>query len=182
IGMLVMSKNITSRRRSLYFTSPGLAGAIWLEVTDFTTGAAGAAGAGGSGGSVRRFGRGRGRGSFDRRHGLRRRRGLFQFLIGEDLDVLFLAVFGDVEVGRLETSDRVSALVLHRDVHHHQLGGSGELEAAFGRGGRRRLRSPWRLRRHCRNYQQAAQECGENGSHSLEIFPSNRIGRSSAPP
>src|ERR1017187_246746 len=27
-----------------------------------------------------------------------------------------------------------------------------------------------RLRRHCRKYEQAAQECGENGSHSLK-FP-----------
>ena len=34
--MLVMSKNITSRRRSWYFTSPGLEGAIWLAVSDFT--------------------------------------------------------------------------------------------------------------------------------------------------
>src|ERR1019366_1188659 len=51
IGMLVMSKNITSRRRSLYLTSPGLEGAIWLAVTAFTTGARGVAGASGALGS-----------------------------------------------------------------------------------------------------------------------------------
>src|ERR1035441_1164659 len=48
MGMPVMSKNITSRRRSLYLTSPGLEGAIWLAVTAFTTGAAGVAGASGA--------------------------------------------------------------------------------------------------------------------------------------
>ena len=41
IGMEVMSKNITSRRRSLYLMSPGFAGAIWLAVTAFTAGASG---------------------------------------------------------------------------------------------------------------------------------------------
>src|SRR5947208_12298468 len=47
--MEVMSKNITSSRRSLYFTSPGLEGAIWLTTTDFTGGASGFLGAAAAG-------------------------------------------------------------------------------------------------------------------------------------
>ena len=63
------------------------------------------------------------------------RGGLFQFLEGEDLDVLLLAVFGDVEVGRLQTLDGVAALVLHGDIDHHQLGRGAEFDDALGRRG-----------------------------------------------
>src|ERR1035437_49860 len=37
MGIPVRSKNITSRRRSLYLISPGLAGAIWVASTGLTT-------------------------------------------------------------------------------------------------------------------------------------------------
>src|ERR1035441_1461485 len=37
MGIPVRSKNITSRRRSLYLISPGLAGAIWVATTGLTT-------------------------------------------------------------------------------------------------------------------------------------------------
>ena len=121
--MQVMSKNITSRRRSLYFTSPGLEGAIWLAVTDFTR-RAGVAGASGAFGAARR-GLMAGTGS--------ERGGLFQFLEREDLDVLLLAVFGDIEVARLQALDGIAALVLHRDVDHDQLGRGSELGDALGR-------------------------------------------------
>src|ERR1039457_4847767 len=47
MGMEVMSKNRTMRRRSLYLTSPALAGAIWFVVTALTS-----AVTGGSGGAV----------------------------------------------------------------------------------------------------------------------------------
>jgi hypothetical protein len=141
--MLVMSKNITSRRRSLYLTSPGLEGAIWLADHRFH--------------HRRRFGGGRVGAAFGRFLGAGSRelwpapasgsRRLFQFLIGEDLDVLLLAVFGDVEVGRLQALDGVAALVLHRDIHHHQLGGGAELEAALGAFWARLSARPIRLRR-----------------------------------
>ena len=81
IGMLVLSKNITSRRRSLYFTSPALRGcdrlgrrlrAVWPSGVDADVAS------------------GTGDGRF------------FQFLEFEDFDRLLLAVFGDVEVGGLE--------------------------------------------------------------------------------
>ena len=84
-----MSKNITSRRRSLYLTSPGLEGAIWLAVTDFT---------GGRRGRLVRLRRPAARDAA-LQGGLGTDR-LFQFLELEDLDVLLLAVFGDVEVLR----------------------------------------------------------------------------------
>src|ERR1035437_1542985 len=41
MGMDVMSKNMASRRLSLYLISPLLAVAIWLAVTVFTVGSAG---------------------------------------------------------------------------------------------------------------------------------------------
>src|ERR1039458_6029855 len=53
MGMEVMSKNMTMRRRSLYLTSPALAGAIWLVVTALTSAATGGSGAAGSGRAAR---------------------------------------------------------------------------------------------------------------------------------
>src|SRR3954467_15730322 len=41
IGMDVISKNMTMRRRSLYLMSPGFSGAIWLAVTALGAGVAG---------------------------------------------------------------------------------------------------------------------------------------------
>jgi len=87
--MLVMSKNSTIRRRSLYFTSlvsrGDLAGSHRFD-----------------GRRGRRLGRlvSHGRGPCGERRF--RLRGLFQFLKLKDADILLLAVFGDGEIARLQ--------------------------------------------------------------------------------
>src|ERR1022692_2026944 len=53
MGMEVMSKNRTMRRRSLYLTSPALAGAIWFVVTALTSAVTGGSGGGVSGRAAR---------------------------------------------------------------------------------------------------------------------------------
>src|ERR1035438_5864047 len=104
--MPAWSKNITIRRRSLYFTSPALAGAmvagafagVATGVASGFTAAAPPRAAGGGGCEIGRF---------------------FQPLELEDFDLLRFAVFGDGEVGGLEPIERRSVLVLGGDVDHY---------------------------------------------------------------
>src|ERR1022692_4576786 len=87
-GMPWKSKYSTSRRRSLYLISPGLAGVMVVCTAAATTG--------GGGG---------------RRGNDFRRRSLLQPLELEHLDRLRLAVFGDGEIGGLQALNRFAVLV-----------------------------------------------------------------------
>src|ERR1039458_9205588 len=118
-GMPWKSKYNTSRRRSLYLISPGLAGVMVVCTAAATTGGGGGAGgaAGGAGGGegclpgCRHHGRRRGRwgcGGGGRRGNDFRRRSLLQPLELEHLDRLRLSVFCDGEIGGLLALHRVS--------------------------------------------------------------------------
>ena len=118
IGMDVMSKNITIRRRLRYLRFAGRLGRD-LDGGDGLDGVF----SGGFAAATSATGRGRGQ----RRAG----RSSSNVLKFENADLLRLAIFGDGEIGGLQTQDGLAVLAFDQDILHHQLSRGGDTSDPF---------------------------------------------------